>query len=113
MLIHNLSRRLGAIAVLAGALLVAPLAVAAQANTPATHSSAACSAGWFGNRPYCIDGVATVLAKNTAACPGDQQYYPSRDGADVPINWTYANGANACVRVRYNPPGDDATCDYW
>jgi GH25 family lysozyme M1 (1,4-beta-N-acetylmuramidase) len=56
--------------------------------------------------------TVTVLASNTTACQGTQQYYTGTDGAGVPIDWTYANGTTACVKVGYAPHATSATCSF-
>jgi hypothetical protein len=55
----------------------------------------------------------TTLARNTSNCPGANQYFSGADLNGVPIDWTYANGGSACVRVTYNPRITADVCDFY
>ena len=56
--------------------------------------------------------AVTVLGSNTKTCPGSQQYFSTTDNSGVPIDWTYANGANQCVQVSYTPIYTPSSCTF-
>jgi hypothetical protein len=54
----------------------------------------------------------TVLANNTAACPGTSQYFTTSDGNKEPIEWTYANGSQQCINVAWAINSPATSCHY-
>lgn len=65
----------------------------------------------------CFIADVTTLENNTTNCPGTSQFFssPPNDANNVPIDWTFANNAHACISVSYdiNPPNSFGVCEYW
>lgn len=65
----------------------------------------------------CFGASVQTLENNTTNCPGTAQFFvpTSGDLNDVPIDWTYSNGAHACISVSYSlsPASTFGLCEYW